>query len=96
MTPPSNLALRIIVEEDPKLVRRLNAYYGDAAPDGGVDALERDALLRCPRQTLHRPAVASVWRHGRHETVHDGSSARNGRRRVEGRFLRSGMMAMIP
>lgn len=45
MTPPVNFALRIIVEEDPKLVRRLNAYYADAAPDGGLDAVERDALL---------------------------------------------------
>ena len=45
MTPPSKLALRIVVEEDPKLVRSLNAYYADAAPDGGLDAVERDALL---------------------------------------------------
>jgi hypothetical protein len=45
MTPPSNIALRIVVEEDSKLVRRLNAYYADAAPDGGLDAVERDALL---------------------------------------------------
>ena len=45
MTPPSNFALRIIVEEDPKLVRRLNAWYADAAPDGGLDSVERDALL---------------------------------------------------
>ena len=30
MTPPSNIALRIVVEEDPKLVRSLNAYYADA------------------------------------------------------------------
>jgi hypothetical protein len=45
MTPPSNFALRIIVEEDAKLVRRLNEYYADAAPDGGLDTVERDALL---------------------------------------------------
>jgi hypothetical protein len=45
MTPPSNIALRIVVEEDPKLVRSLNAYYADAAADGGLDAVERDALL---------------------------------------------------
>jgi len=45
MTPPSNFALRIIVEEDPKLVQRLNACYADAAPDGGLDNVERDALL---------------------------------------------------
>ena len=45
MTPPSNFALRIIVEEDSKLVRTLNAAYADAAPDGGLDAVERDALF---------------------------------------------------
>jgi hypothetical protein len=45
MTPPSNFALRIIVEEHPKLVRSLNTYYADAAPDGGLDSTERDALL---------------------------------------------------
>jgi hypothetical protein len=45
MTPPSNFALRIIVEEDATLVRCLNASYADAAPDGGLDAVERDALL---------------------------------------------------
>jgi hypothetical protein len=32
MTPPSNFALRFIVEEDPSLVRQLNARYADAAP----------------------------------------------------------------
>ena len=45
MTPPSNIALRIIVEEDPNLVRGLNAYYPDAAWDGGLDTDERDALF---------------------------------------------------
>ena len=45
MTPPSNFALRFIVEEDCKLVRTLNAGYADAAPDGGLDASERDALF---------------------------------------------------
>ncbi len=45
LTPPSNFALRIVVEEDAKLVRRLNASYADAAPDGGLDTVERDALL---------------------------------------------------
>jgi hypothetical protein len=30
MIPPSNFALRIVVEEEPKLVRRLNAQYADA------------------------------------------------------------------
>jgi hypothetical protein len=41
MTPPSNFALRIIVEEDPKLVRTLNARYADAAADGGLEAVEK-------------------------------------------------------
>jgi hypothetical protein len=45
MTPPSNFALRIIVEEDQRLVRRLNEYYADAAPDGGLDTGEREALF---------------------------------------------------
>jgi hypothetical protein len=45
MTPPSNFALKIIIEEDPKLVRSVNAYYADATADGGLDAVERDALL---------------------------------------------------
>lgn len=45
MTQPSNFALRIVVEEDPRLVRSLNAHYADAAPDGGLDVVERDALL---------------------------------------------------
>ena len=57
MTPPSKLALRIVVEEDPKLVRRLNAYYADAAPDGGLDTVERDALL----DVLARHFTGQPW-----------------------------------
>jgi hypothetical protein len=45
MKPPSNFALRIIVEEDRKLVRSLNANYADAPSDGGLDPSERDALF---------------------------------------------------
>jgi hypothetical protein len=45
MTPPSNFALRFVVEENCNLVRTLNANYTDAAPDGGLDATERDALF---------------------------------------------------
>lgn len=45
MTPPSNFVLRIIVEEDPGLVRLLNARYADAAEDGGLEPAEREALL---------------------------------------------------
>jgi len=57
MTPPSNFILRIIVEEDPSLVRHLNAYYADAAPDGGLDAVERDALL----DVLGRHFTGQPW-----------------------------------
>jgi hypothetical protein len=56
MTPPSKLALRI-VEEDAKLVRRLNTYYADAAADGGLDTVERDALL----DALGRHFVRQPW-----------------------------------
>jgi hypothetical protein len=45
MIPPSNFALRIIIEEDPRLVRDLNAHYAGAAPDGGLETVERDALF---------------------------------------------------
>jgi hypothetical protein len=45
MTPPSNFALRFIVEEDANLVRRLNAGYAGAAPDGGLEKAELDALF---------------------------------------------------
>jgi hypothetical protein len=45
MTPPSNFALRIVVEEDPKLVRGLNFRYTDAASDGGLDIADWEALL---------------------------------------------------
>jgi hypothetical protein len=57
MTPPSNVALRIIVEEDSKLVRALNAEYGDAAPDGGLDTVERDALF----DVLGLHFTGSLW-----------------------------------
>jgi hypothetical protein len=45
MSPPSNFVLRIIVEEDSGLVRRLNARYADVADEGGLETTERDALL---------------------------------------------------
>jgi hypothetical protein len=45
MLPPSNFALRIIIEEDRRLVRDLNARYADASPDGGLETAERDALF---------------------------------------------------
>lgn len=45
MVPPSNEALRLIIETDPSLVEDLNRYYGDATPDGGLDKVEREKLL---------------------------------------------------
>ena len=45
MIPPSNFALRIIVEEDPVVVRRLNARYAGATSDGGLESVDREALL---------------------------------------------------
>jgi hypothetical protein len=45
MTPPSNFALRVIVEEDSKLVRTLNAHYAGATADGGLERGEKDALF---------------------------------------------------
>jgi hypothetical protein len=45
LVPPSNDALRQIIESDSGLVEDLNAYYGDTSPDGGLDALERELLL---------------------------------------------------
>src|SRR5215467_13291748 len=45
MVPPSNEALRLVIETDGKLVADLNGFYGDATPDGGLDKLERDRLL---------------------------------------------------
>jgi hypothetical protein len=44
MTPPSSFALRIIVEENCKLVRTLNANYAGAAPDG---AWRHPSATRC-------------------------------------------------
>jgi hypothetical protein len=45
-----------VVEEDSALVRALNRSYADAAPDGGLEAVERDALLDVvARHFLGRP-----------------------------------------
>jgi hypothetical protein len=57
MTPPSNFALRIIVEEDVKLVRTLNAHYADATADGGLEADEKDALF----DILARHFTGRTW-----------------------------------
>jgi hypothetical protein len=45
MTPPPNFALRIIVQEDRKRVRGLNANFADAAPDCSLDTNECNAWL---------------------------------------------------
>lgn len=45
MVPPSNEALRLIIEQEPKLVGELNRFYGEAAADGGLDKAEREMLL---------------------------------------------------
>lgn len=47
----------------------------------------------CARQTLHRPAVASQWRHGRREAVHGRPSADDNQGGPDGRFLRRGALA---
>jgi hypothetical protein len=57
MTPPSNFALRIVVEEDPELVRTLNAHYADAAADGGLEAVEKDGLF----DVLARHFTGQPW-----------------------------------
>jgi hypothetical protein len=57
MIPPSNIALRMVVEEDPRLVRRLNTNYGEAEADGGLDVAERDALF----DAVGRHFVGEPW-----------------------------------
>jgi hypothetical protein len=57
MVPPSNEALRLIIETDGKLVADLNGFYGDATPDGGLDKLERDRLL----DLLGRHYTGRTW-----------------------------------
>ena len=57
MVPPSNDALRQIVERDPDLVQGLNEFYGDAAADGGLDKIERELLL----DLLGRHYTGQLW-----------------------------------
>ena len=45
ISPPSGFLLRIVVEEDAKLVRTLNRRYVDITHEGGLEATEKDALL---------------------------------------------------
>ena len=57
MVPPSNEALRLIIELDSELVTDLNQFYGDATADGGLDKIERDRLL----DLLGRHFVGRSW-----------------------------------
>jgi hypothetical protein len=57
MMPPSNLAVRVVVEENPDLVRKLNANYAGGAPDGSPDAEERDAVF----DVLSRHFTGKSW-----------------------------------
>ena len=57
MAPPSNDALRQIIERDTDLVDTLNEYYGDATPDGGLDTMERELLL----DLLGRHFTGHLW-----------------------------------
>ena len=66
--PPSDFLLRIVVEEDQRLVRSLNDRYADAAAEGGLEAVERDALLdvlarHFTRQQWPRNATMRATRH---------------------------------
>ena len=45
MIPPSNDALRLVIETDADLVEELNHFYGDTTPDGGLDSVERELLF---------------------------------------------------
>jgi hypothetical protein len=95
MTPPSNFILRIIVEEDPKLVRNLDANYAGAAADGGLEPAERDTLFRCPWATLRQPAMASGWRHVCHPTIQGRPPERHGSDQMEGRFVGHGVNRIV-
>lgn len=57
MIPPSNEALRQIIERDSRLVEDLNLYYGDTTPDGGLDKLEAELLL----DLVARHFTGSLW-----------------------------------
>jgi hypothetical protein len=45
ISPPSGFLLRIVIEEDAKLVRTLNRRYVDITHEGGLETIEKDALL---------------------------------------------------
>ena len=92
MTPPSNFALRIIVEEDPKLVRTLNARYADAAADGGLEAVEKDPLLDVLARHFTGRTLAALRRHGFHPAVHGRPPERHDRHSMESRSVGNGLM----
>ena len=84
MVPPSNDALRQIIETDTDLVDTLNEFYGDAAADGGLDKIERELLLDLLSSAFHPPAVATHRWHGNDAPVHGNPPASHERRRLEG------------
>lgn len=57
MVPPSNDALRQVIERDADLVETLNEFYGEATPDGGLDKVERELLL----DLLGRHYTGHLW-----------------------------------
>ncbi len=58
MVPPSNDALRQIIERDADLVETLNEFYGEATPDGGLAIkVERELLL----DLLGRHYTGHLW-----------------------------------
>jgi hypothetical protein len=74
----------------------LNAGYADAAPDGGLDASERDALFDVLGLHFTETPVASLRRHGSYPAVLGRPPAWNDRRRLEGQFLRRDRIAGSP
>ncbi len=57
ISPPSGFLLRIVIEEDPKLVRTLNRRYVDITHEGGLEATENTALL----DVISRHCTGQPW-----------------------------------
>ncbi len=57
LVPPSNDALREMIEGDPALTDELNTYYGEIPPDGGLDKVECELLL----DLLARHFTGKLW-----------------------------------
>ena len=53
----SGLLLPIAIEEDPKLVRRLNRRCVDTATEGGLEPIEKDVLL----DVISRHFIGQPW-----------------------------------